>query len=161
MATKGKAGENELARQPARNSKILLAEENVVADRGDLLQVPARRHIARMEEQRVADRRILEVLVDNLRDRHRGLPLAVAVRDVRQRAAMEERELAALEQHAAIGRREAPAAVGAVGDHLTDCQLAGERLALGLEINPGGEAFELATSGFGTTEIGYHRSEIF
>ena len=52
-----KEGEPLLARCPPafRN----LAIEDVVADRGDALQAPVRRYVARMEEQRVADRGIL------------------------------------------------------------------------------------------------------
>ena len=118
----------------------------MVADRGDALQAPAGRNIARVEEQRVADGRVLEVLVDDLGDRDRRLPLPVVVRHVRQRAAVDEGELAALEQHAAIGRREAAAALGAVGDDLADRELAGERLALRFEIDARGEALELVAS---------------
>ena len=61
-----------------------------------------------MEEQRVADDESLRPLVDDLGERDSGLPLAVRVRHGRQRMAVDERELAALEQHAAIGDGEAP-----------------------------------------------------
>ena len=116
----------------------------MVADRRDALQPPARADSPGVEEQRLADRRILEILVDDLGDRHRSLPLLAVAGDPRPRLAADERELAALEQHPAIGAGEAAAAIGAVGDHLADRQLAGQRLALRFEIDAGGEAFEFA-----------------
>src|SRR5947208_10805654 len=96
-----------------------------------------------MEEQCVTDDWVLEALIDDLGDRNRGLPLAVRARDFRQRMAVDEGELRALEQHAAIGPGEAAAALRPVGDDLPDRQLAGERLTLGFEIDAGGEASEL------------------
>src|SRR3569623_3807932 len=100
-----------------------------------------------MEEERVADRGILKALVDDLGDRDGRLPLAAGVRNARQRAAVHERELAALEQHPAIGRREAAMGLGSIGDHLTHRELAGERLALRFEIDACREALELVAAG--------------
>src|SRR6476620_6262391 len=99
-----------------------------------------------MEEERVADLRFLEVAVDDPGDRHGGLPLAIFVADVRKPAAMDEGELPALEQDAAVGRRKASAALRAVCDHLADRQLPGERLALRFEIDARRKALELAAS---------------
>ena len=61
--------------------------------------------------------------------------------------AANERELAALEQHAAIGGREAAAGIGAVRNHLADGQLAGERFALRFKIDARCEALELTRGG--------------
>src|SRR5437763_10192982 len=71
-----------------------------------------------------------------------------------------EGELPALEQHAAISRREAPAALRAIGDHLADGELSGKRLALRFEVDAGGEAFELMAAGKRPPELGDHRGKI-
>src|SRR5690349_14162406 len=55
--------------------KPLLAVEDVVADRGDALQAPARRHALGVEKQGVLSFGILEILIDDLRDRDGILPL--------------------------------------------------------------------------------------
>src|SRR6185369_7733140 len=88
-----------------RNAMFDLTIEDVVADRGDALQPPARRNVARVEEQGIADFRVLQVLIDDLRDCDGRLPLPARARHGRQRPAVDEGELPALEQHAAIGRR--------------------------------------------------------
>jgi len=73
---------------------------------------------------------------------------------------MYEGKLPALEEHAAIGIGEAPAALGTVGNDLTDSQLAGERLALGFEVDAGREALELTAAGLGTAQLRNHRGKI-
>jgi hypothetical protein len=88
-----------------------------------------------MEATRFSRHRVLQVLVDDLRDGDRVLPLATVALHRRPGAAANEAELPALEQHAAIGRRKAPAAVSAIGDDLADRELADQRLALGFEID--------------------------
>ena len=50
-----------------------------------------------MEEQSIADFRILEVLVNDLGDRDCRLPLMIGTRNGRKRPASDETELAALE----------------------------------------------------------------
>ena len=131
----------------------VLAVEDVVAERADARQAPARRNAAGVEEQRLAHRRGMQLLVDDLGDRDRILPVLAGARDVGQRAAANEAELAALEDNAAIARREA-ARSGAVGDDVADRELAGEALALGFEIDGAGEAFELAAAGIAAAELG-------
>ena len=74
--------------------------------------------------------------------------------------AADEAELAALEQDAAIGRRETAARVSSVGDDLAHGELAGERLALRFEIDSDGEALEIAASGIGTAKLGDERCEV-
>ena len=74
--------------------------------------------------------------------------------------AVNERELPALEQHAAIGARETAAALRAVGNDLADCKLAGERLALGFEIDAGREAFELVAARVRAAKLRDHRGKI-
>src|SRR5437868_11032613 len=159
-----KRGQKESGRAEARPLPAQLftrlAVEDVIADRRDALQAPAGRNVAGMKEQRVSDRGFLQPLVDDPGDRDGSLPLAVAMRDARQAVAVHERELAALEQHAAVGPGEAPAARGAVGDHPADGKLAGERLALRLEIDSGGEAIELAAAWLGRTKLRDHRREV-
>src|SRR5690242_16905624 len=138
-------------RPPATDQGLTV--KDVIADGRNTLGVPARRNIARVEEERVADGRILEILVDDLRDRDRRLPLLVRVRYARQRMAMNERELAALEQHSTIGRWETTTAGRAVCDHLPDGELTGEGFALRFEIDSGGEALELMVARIGTTKV--------
>ena len=79
--TRTKRGQKESGRAEARPLLIAIlrssAVEDVIADRGDPLHVPAGRDIARVEEERVADRRFLEALIDDLGDRDSGLPLLV------------------------------------------------------------------------------------
>ena len=89
----------------------------------------------------------MQLLVDDLGDGDRCLPLPAGARNRRIGFAANEAELAALEEHAAIRRREFFAAIGAIGDHMADRQLAGKRLALRFEIDAGGEAFQLAAAG--------------
>lgn len=60
-----------------------LAEEDVVTDRSDAFQPPARVNAFGMKEQRIAYLRLFQILVDDLRDRDRGLPLAAALFDMR------------------------------------------------------------------------------
>ena len=99
-------------------------------------------------------RRRVQLLVDDLGDRHCILPLLAGARDRRHRAAADEGELAALEHHAAIAGRET-AGLGAVGDDVTDGQLAGQRLSLfDFEIDAAGEAFELAAARIGAAQVG-------
>src|SRR5579864_2125136 len=119
--------------------------------------MPARRHVAGMKEECVADRRLLEVPVDDLRDRDSRLPLMVLMPDARQRMTTHEGKLAALEEHSAIGSGEPVAAFGAVGDHLANRELAGKRLALGFKIDSGCEAFELVVARIGCAKLGDHR----
>src|SRR5437660_795163 len=107
----------------------------MIADRGDALCTPTRRHVPRMEEERVAHGRCLETLVDDLGDRNSGLPLLVGLRDARQRTPVNEGELPALEQHAAVAVGKAPAALRTVGDHLANGELTGKGLTLGFEID--------------------------
>ena len=112
-----------------------------------------------MEKQGVSDLRFLEILVDNIRNGDRSLPLPLRMRDVRQRTAMNEGELTALEQHPAIGRREA-AALGAIGDDLSDCELAGERLTLGLEVDTGCQTLKLPAARIGAAKLGNERRQV-
>ena len=86
--TKWKAGG--AAAHPLLNGLSRLAVEDVIADRGDALGVPGRRHVARMEEQRVAGSRSLSRSIDDLGDGHGSLPLLVGMLHVRQRMAMNE-----------------------------------------------------------------------
>src|SRR3954462_4754812 len=118
-----------------------LTEEDVVADGSYSLQMPPWRNVARMEEERVADDRLLQVLVDDFCDRDSRLPLPAGVGDVWQRMSVNEGELPALEEHAAISRRETATAAGAVRDYLPDCELSLQRFALGFVIDAGCEAF--------------------
>src|SRR4051794_33552031 len=113
----------------------------MIADGGDALHPPVRRDIARVEEQGVAYRRLLQVLIDDLRERNGRLPLPVCTRHRRKPAAVDERELPALKQHAAIARWETPSARGTIRDNLAHSKLAGQRLALRFEIDAGSEAF--------------------
>src|SRR3982750_474374 len=124
-----------------------------MADRGPALHPPARRDVAGVEEQGIADVRFLKVPVDDLGDRNRGLPLPVRMRHGRHVTAVHERELAALEQHAAISAREPPAALRSIGDHLTNGELPCKGFALGLEIDASGEAIELMVSGIRRTKL--------
>src|ERR1700741_2218612 len=113
-----------------------------------------------MKEEGVADRRLLEVLVDDLRDRDGRLPLTVLMVDAWQRMTVDEGKLTALEEHAAVGSGEPAAAFGAVGDHFSNRELARERLALGFKINTGREAFELVVARIGRAKLRDHRSKI-
>src|SRR5262249_39370037 len=136
--------------------KTDLAVEDVIADRGYALQAPARRNIARMKEERISDARLLEIPVNDLRDCHSRLPLLVRVRHCRQRMPMDERELAALKKHAAIGRRETSRAVGTVRNHPADRKLAGKWLALRFEVDSGSQALHLVAAGVRTAELHDH-----
>ena len=113
-----------------------------------------------MEEKRVARHRFLKILVNDLGDRHGGLPLFVRARNTRQLAPVNERELAALEQHAAVRARKPAAARRAIGNHLADCKLTGEWLAFGFEVNAGREALKLAAAGVGRAKLRNHCSQI-
>src|SRR5581483_10315166 len=64
------------------------------------------------------------------------------------------------EEHAAIGARETAAALSAVGDHLADSQLPGERFALRFEINARGETLELVAAGVRSAKLRDHRGEV-
>ena len=96
----------------------------------------------------------MQVPVDDPGDRHGRLPLAAGTADVGIGTAADEAELAALEEDTAVRGGEALAAVGAIGDHLADRQLAGEGLALGFEINADRQAFELAAAGIAAPILG-------
>src|SRR5205823_12798497 len=104
--------------------------EDVIADRSNALGVPRGRNISRVEKERIAGNRVLEVLIDDFRDGDGGLPLLVGMLHVRQRVSADERELPALEEHAAIGAGEAAAALRTVRDHPSDGKLPSKRLAL-------------------------------
>src|SRR3954454_17152537 len=95
------------ARPPPAPFPKISAIEDVVTDRRHALHAPARRNIARVEKERVARDRGLQPLIDDPGNGHGGLPLAIAVDDARQAVPVNERELPALEQHPAIGCREA------------------------------------------------------
>ena len=139
---------------------LVLAKEDVITDRCDALQVPTRRYRARMEEKRVSNDRVLQTLIDDLGDRDCSLPLPIVMRHVRQRMAVNERELPALEQNAAISGWEPPTAFSAIGDHLPNGELASERLALGLEIDACCKAIELVAPRLSAAQVGNHCSEI-
>jgi hypothetical protein len=68
--------------------------------------------------------------------------------------------LAALEQHPAIGAGKSAARIRAVCDDLSDCELAGKRLALRFEIDSCCEAFELAAAGIRAAKVGDERREV-
>ena len=70
--------------------------------------------------------------------------------------AVDERELTALEQDAAIAARKAAVAVGAIGNDPPDGKLAGQRLALGLKIYSRRQALELAAAGVGGAQLAHH-----
>ena len=124
----------------------------MIADRADPSQAPARRNAARMEEQRLAHRRRVKFLVDDLGDRDGILPILACARDRWQRLAADEAELAALEQDAAIAGWEA-AGLSAVGNDMADCKLALQALALGLIIDPDRKAFEFTASSFSAARL--------
>ena len=111
-------------------------------------------------EQCVPNLRLLQAFVDDLGDRDGGLPLAIVASDMRQGMSVDEGELPALEDHAAIGRGEPAARLRAVRDHLRNGQLTRERLALGFEVDAGGETFELMAARIGAAEVGNHRREV-
>src|SRR5215217_2781364 len=120
----------------------------MIAERRDAGEMPARRNSASMEEHCLAYGRGAELEIDDLGDRDRFLPILASARNVGQRMVAHEAELAALEDHTAIARREA-AGSGAVGDDVADSQLARQALALGFEVDGAGETFELAASRIG------------
>jgi hypothetical protein len=101
-----------------------------------------------MEEQSLADRAVVKIGVDDPGDRHGVAPLRAIAVHRGPAATANEAELTALRQDAAIGARETAAAVRPIGDHLTDGELTGERLALAFEIDADREALKLAAAGF-------------
>ena len=75
--------------------------------------------------------------------------------------AVNERELAALEQHATIGGGEAAAALCAIGDHLANGELSRQRFALRLEIDARRQAFEFVVTCLRTAQVRHHCSKVF
>ena len=73
---------------------------------------------------------------------------------------VDERELPALEEHAAIGAGEAAAALRSVRDHLAHGKLAQKRLSLRLEIHAGRETIEFVGSGVGAAQLRDHRGQV-
>src|SRR6185437_1864314 len=80
--------------------------------------------------------------------------------DARQRMTVNEGELATLEQDAAIGVGETAPALGAIGDDLSDGELAGQRLTLRFEIDAGREAIELAATGIRRAQLSNHLRKV-
>ena len=70
-----------------------LAIEDVIAERGNPGQAPAGRDAAGVEEQRLADRRVMQFLVDDARDGDRVLPLQAACAGCLDRADAKEAEM--------------------------------------------------------------------
>ena len=73
---------------------------------------------------------------------------------------MNEAELPPLEQDTTIGRRETTTGMGTVGNHLADCELAGQRLALRFEVDADCETLELAAACFGSAELFDERRKV-
>ena len=116
------------------------AIEDVIPDRRDAGQAPARARPAGVEEERLRRAAVGEVAGRRCgRWRppcaSRARPAAAAGCGRRGR-----RRIGRLADDAADVEREA-AGAGAVDDHFGDGELAGERLALGFEIDRAGEAF--------------------
>src|SRR5690606_30890541 len=110
---------------------------------GDLPAGPARPHVSRVEEQRIADFAFPQVLVRDARNGMGPGPRGRAFLDRRDAAALDEGKLAALGYDRAVVARKKPG-FGTVDDDLANCKLAGKGLAAGFEIDRFGEAAQVA-----------------
>ena len=111
----------------------------------DLRHAGLASHAARtrgMEVERAFGLAAPRAAVGDQREAQRGLPVAIAGIDLRDRSTANERELRALQHDAAIGRGEA-AGGGAGDNHPANGELAFETFALRFKIDGAGKACEI------------------